>query len=427
MPIQKGRAIAIGAVALVFLGVVLILVFGSKGAPGGVAAPKLVIWGVDERNNFSAAVEAYNKLRGGATSVSYVALDPKNYENELIRSFAEQRGPDIFYVSNHSVYKLANLMVPADQQTLNAVNLNELFPSAVSQDFLIGSRVFGLPLYLDTLSLAYNRDMFDRALIISPPATWEEFAADAKKLKILNEKSQIEVAGAAMGGSERSVDHAADILGMLMIQNGAKMWTEDFSRAAFAGGSNTPGYQAANFYLSFSNPASENYTWNDAQKSSIDAFASGRAAMAFVYADDVGRIKRASPYLNFGIAPVPQIATSSAAVFPDYQGLSVSKQSRYPAGAWDFVKFIATESAGSYAYLGASGRPPALRSVIAQNLNDADLGVFIRQSLIARSWFTPDYDRIKTLFNSAISSVISGQKDLTRALKEAEEGVTALR
>ncbi|TSC59731.1 MAG: ABC-type sugar transport system, periplasmic component [Parcubacteria group bacterium LiPW_15] len=426
-PMSKGKMIVIGVIALVVIGVILILTLGSKGPVGGTAAPKLTIWGVDGANSFGGAIEAYNKLHNNASSISYVKIDPANYESELIKALAAQRGPDIFYVSNRSLAKLANLIVPVGQEVMNVNNLNQLYPSVVAEDFSINGTVYALPLYIDTLALVYNLDMFDRTLIVSPPSTWQEFADDSNKLRVLNEKTQIQIAGAAIGGSEKSVDYATDILNMIMIQNGTKMWNQDLSGASFAGGKNSSGSQAFNFYLSFSNPGDSNYTWNEAQQDSLNAFAGGKAAMAFAYSNDVADIKRVSPYLRFSIAPVPQISASTTAAYPNYWGLAVSKQSQYSAGAWDFINFVAAQDSGSYSYLGVTGRPPALRSIIASNLNDPDLGVFVKQSLIARSWYTPDYDKIKEIFTSAISAVVSGQKDSAQALKEAEDGVTALR
>lgn len=423
----KGRIVVIGVIALVAIGLVLILTLGSKAPVGGVAAPKLTIWGIDDTNAFSGVIDAYTKLHGGSSSISYISISPKNYESELINALAAQRGPDIFYISNHSLAKFAHLAVFANPQTINVTNLNQLFPSVVAQDFSINGNIYALPLYIDTLALLYNREMLDRALIVSPPSTWQEFLDMVPKLRVLNEKTQIGIAGAAIGGSEKSVDHATDILNMIMLQNGASMWTPDFSRASFAGGNSSPGLRALNFYLSFSNPASTNYTWNDAQKSSLNAFADGSAAMAFGYASDVSDIKRVSPYLGFGIARVPQISSSTPSAYPSYWGLAVSRQSPYVVGAWDFINFVTAQTSGSYAYLGATGRPPALRSIIATNLNDNNLGVFVKQSLIARSWYTPDYDKIKEIFSNAISSVISGQKDSVRALKEAEDSVSALK
>ena len=423
---QKGRIIAIGAVALAVLGVILILIFGAKGPAGGVAAPKLTVWGVDSASVFSGVTEAYNGLHQD-TSITYVQVDPANYEDKLVRALAAGQGPDVFYVSNHSMYKLYDLMSPLDKTVFNATNLESLYPSVVKQDFTSNGVVYALPLYIDTLALLYNRDMFDRAAITAPPVTWQEFSDDAVRLRVLNEKTQIQIAGAAIGGSEKSVSHATDIVNLLMLQNGTKMWADDFSHASFSGGSDSSGLQAFNFYLSFSNPGSSNYTWNDAQGNSLSAFAAGKAAMLLAYRDDTIAIKKMSPYLSFGIAPIPQISSSTPISYPNYWGLAVSKQTAYPAGAWDLVNFVASTQSGSSVYLGVTGRPPALRTSIASNLNNSELGIFAKQALTARSWYMPDYDKIKEIFTNAMSAVISGQKDARQALKEAEDSVTALR
>jgi len=68
-----------------------------------------------------------------------------------------------------------------------------------------------------------------------------------------------------------------------------------------------------------------------------------------------------------------------------------------------------------------SGKPPALRSLIAKTLSDANLGVFSSQALIARSWQEINSAKINEILNNIIDGVISGKFDTQYAIKFAEE------
>lgn len=77
-------------------------------------------------------------------------------------------------------------------------------------------------------------------------------------------------------------------------------------------------------------------------------------------------------------------------------------------------------------YINSSRRPPALRSLIAQIENDPEYGVFAKQALTARSWYSIDEDRVNQLFNSAIQNVINGKLAADLALSQLEDQVTHL-
>lgn len=421
MNLSKNKIILLSAGGLILLVIVLIFVF--KKPAGTAVAAKLTIWGVDGAGAFSGSVDTYTKAHRDS-SINYVPMDPVGYEDKLIKALAAGTGPDIFYVSNHDLGKLGNLIAPLDPLQFNTANLNEQFPSVAAQDFSVGNYVYAIPLYMDNLALFYNRDIFDRAVITNPPATWDEFQAIVPKLRTLNDKGQILQAAAALGGTEKSVAHATDILNMLMLQTGTTMLSNDLTTARFYGGTQS-GEGALSFYAQFADPSSKVYTWNDAQDYSLNAFATGKVAMVLGYNEDLVRIKKANPFANIAVAPAPQISASSSLAYPSYWGLAISKQSKEAAGAWDFIKFVTLDATQSGAYLNATGHPPALRSIISYNTNDPEIGVFVRQSLIARSWYVPDYDKVKEIFSTAISRV-NGGASVAQALKEAQDSMNQL-
>lgn len=418
--LSQKQFVIIGTISFVLIVLVLLVAFNVRGIVGGGVRTSLSVWGTDPNEAWVGILKNYSALRPNV-DVSYTFVDPSNYKAAVLNALAAGKGPDIVYVGNRDLFADSAKLVSAGPQQFDLLKLREAFPAVVEEDFLLAGQIGALPLYIDTLATIYNRDMFDQAGIATPPKTWDEFLKDVPLLK-KSEEGQISQAAAAIGGSEKSVDAAADLLALLMIQNGAKMNNEERTLASFAsGGSTAFGYRAFDFYLQFANAASTYYTWNDSQPNSIDAFARGKTAIIFNYSSVLPKIANLSPFLNVGIVPMLQTKSSNTDVnYASYQGLGVSSQSRSPSLAWDFIIYATTNEAAAKSYSDATGRPPALRTLIARKSNDLKLSVFAKQALTARSWLVPSDDIVKDVFSRTIQSVLAGQVGSAAALKQAE-------
>ena len=395
----------------------------------------LTVWGTpEEKEAILAGAAGFQpsdtKL---SATINFVSLDSVNYENEMLDRLAEGQAPDVIMINNHWIPKHKNKLVSLDSQVFSPAKLVDFFPRAVEDDFVNQGAVYALPLYLDTLALFYNKNLFDQAGIVAPPKTWRELQQMIPQLRVVNAQGQIVRAAVALGGSEKSVVNATDILPLLMIQNGSgmintKTFAENFNVSPLDEESRvtTPGVSALDFYVQFANAGSPYYTWNDNQVSSLDSFASSKVAMVFAYQSQIATIKNKNQFLRFGVAPMLQISDNepSARNYPHYWGLAVSKQSSKPDMAWDFIYYLTTTSAS--AYNAVAGHPPVLRSQIATLLDDSDYGVFARQALTARSWYVPDSDKIKTIFNNAISRILLARVGVQEAFSELTNQVSQI-
>ena len=63
-----------------------------------------------------------------------------------------------------------------------ATNAGETVPRQA-----LAGKQYGLPVAASVRALFYNKDIFARAGIAAPPATWDDLIADAKRVKALNE------------------------------------------------------------------------------------------------------------------------------------------------------------------------------------------------------------------------------------------------
>lgn len=421
---QKQAIIIFGGIVLVIVvGVVIFL--NMRPATSSGTTVKLTMWGVEDKAIFSSILSGYS----GAT-IAYTQIDPANYGTQLLSALAAGTGPDVFEIGNRDLPKWKSVLSPipaAYAQTFGVLQLQNMFPDVVDQDLVSSGTIYGLPLSIDTLAMVYNKGLFNSAGIAVPPATWEDFDADVAKLRAVNAQGQVTQAAAAIGGSEASVPNAADLLTLLMLQNGTQMVNSNMTAATFAATNNgATGVSAFNFYLQFANAASPYYTWNDGMGNGFDSFVAGKTAVVFAYQSDLATIKAKAPYLNIGIAPMPQPTGASISInYPKYYGFVAAKAGQ-TAAAWNLILALAVTSGDGKTYQADTGKPPALRTDIQTDMNDPNLSVFASQALTARSWYEADSAKIDDALNSAITGVLTGAADPTKALTQAAASVTSL-
>lgn len=421
-----------GVLAAIVIGVVVMLSFRSSGSSAG--ALDVTIWGTDSERAFNEMIQGYTGPGSGTSAkIRYVQIDPAQYQSRLLSAFAAGTGPDMFEIPNRDLAQWQNLATPIPAtltKTFNAVTLQTDFPDIVTQDFVSGGSIYALPLSIDTLAMIYNKDLFNTAGIVTAPTTWEALQTDLPQLRKMNDQGQVLQAAVALGGSRESIVSAPDIVFLLMMQNGTRMVSSDGTTASFATGSNgadSSGPNAFNYYLQFANAGSASYTWNDGLGDAVDAFAQGKVAVIFGYSSDVATIKQKSPFLNYGVAAMPQPASAAVAVnYARYNGLAVSKYSKNVSGAWQFIINLTTSATNENIYATDTGAPPALRSLIAADLSDPSFAVFASQALTAKSWHESNSEQIDTIMDTAIKNVLHGAADSRTAIMQAQSSINAL-
>jgi ABC-type glycerol-3-phosphate transport system substrate-binding protein len=403
----------------------------------------LTLWGVfDTDRPYRDIMGAYQAIHPNV-SFDYRQLRVDEYENALLKAFAEGTGPDIFAVHNTWVGEYQNLIAPMpasltipyveirgtikkervvtvkEEPTITLRQLRNEFLDVVSDDVVRPyqisqrdepqNRIFGLPLSVDSLALFYNKDLLNAAGIAGPALDWTQFHEHVTKLTRVGANDLIIQSGAALGGS-RNVERAFDILSLLMMQNGTAM-TDDRGSATFADANaarEVPGAQAATFYTDFANPLKNVYTWNNKQPNSFEAFVNGKAAYFFGYSYHLPLIRARAPKLKFDVASVPQVKDGRVVNYANYWVESVSKASKNQNWAWDFIQFMAKPDQVKN-YLAAARKPPARRSLISSQLEDDDLSVFANQLLTSKSWYRGKNAAVaEQAFLELIDAVIGG-------------------
>ncbi len=421
------------AAAIIFIIVItVIIILGSVGGAGTQKAT-LEFWGVfDTRQDLAKIFGSFQQVEPGI-KVNYRQFSFEDYEKALIDALAAGTGPDIIMIHNTWLSKHRDKFSPMpdvsslkDYKFMTPVNFQSQFVDVAYTDLVFQNKIYGLPLYVDTLGLFYNKDMFNTAGITSPPKNWDEFNKDVELLTKFDSSGNIIQAGAAIG-TARNINRSTDILAALMLQNGTKMTNTTNSAASFTRtvSGQRVGENAVQYFTDFSNPKKAVYTWNDQQHYSIDAFVEEKVAMMLNYSHQIpavtGRYKR----LNFGVAPLPQFSDLDAKNYANYWAVTVAAQSKNKDAAWRFLSYL-TSKDGATAYLAQTSRPAARRDVIDVQRNDPALGVFAVQALSAKSWYQVDNNAVDQIFADMIDEVNLKKSTVRNALRSAESKITTL-
>ena len=406
----------------------------------------LTYWRVfDDSDAFQEIIDKYKVIHPNIT-INYRKLRYEEYESELLNALAEDRGPDMLSIHNTWLRKYQNKLAPMPTsitmaypveqgsikkevvpvlktvKSLSLSDLKNLFIDTVYNDVVLDdNQIYGLPLSVDTLVLYYNRDLLNNAGITQAPQYWnKEFQQNVKKMTKQDPVQGIVQSGIALGGSN-NINRFSDVLSVLMMQNGATMMDGKqvmFNAIPPAGQDKkyNPGLEALRFYIDFSNPGKEVYSWNESLPNSLEMFTSGKLAMMFGYSYDLATIKAQAPKLNFSISKLPQIEGSPVEVnFANYWVESVSKKSKYQNESWDFIQFAAKEEQAK-TYLAKTKKPTALRSLVNAQKEDDELGVFASQLLTAKSWYR---GKDAVAAEAAIGEMINSARQNTEKILDA--------
>lgn len=427
----------------------------------------LEIWGLfDDSGAYQEALTAFRDLnKDHINTITYRKMSEETYQEDIVRAFAEGKGPDIFLIRNSWLPKFETLIAPAPAYQFSEKEYRDAFADVVSHDFIIDGKAYGAPLSVDSLALYYNKDLFNAAGIANPPATWDEFLINAKALSSVDTYGNIVQSGAALG-TAKNINRSPDILLALALQKGARIESKG-STDAFPI-SSEPMNQALDFYSQFSKIGSESYSWNSRQHYSIDAFYEGSLAMMVNYSWHLDTIRRKNAKLNFAVAALPQFSGTQPSNYANYWSFVVAKNKAapaipenqpapFPAGkyndlrvheSWQFLHYFAfphpeksvtlrnplsdtsvtvpIKDDPAKAYLDKTKKPAARRDLIEEQKRDPWFAPFASGNLLAKSWRIGEIERVEGILAESVESVDRGESTTRGALQSADAQIRAI-
>lgn len=389
--------------------------------PRGAAAPvqqtTLTYWGLWEPTDVMAQIFTDFEDANPGISVNYVKQSHLDYRERLQSSISQGTGPDVFrfHASWTPMLRDDLTAVPSTIYS-NSAFQNTFYPVAAKQ-LQYNSQLRGIPLMYDGLALYYNEDML-KAANAEVPKTWADLRILASRLTVKSAGS-VERAGLAIGNAS-NVEHFADILGLLLLQNGADLTNPTSSQAQ----------DALVFYTDF---MKEYGVWSEALPNSTVAFARGDVAMMFAPSWRAHEILAQNPDLKFGIAPVPKLGNSQVA-WATFWAEGVNSKSKNKEAAWKLLAYLSSSEVMKKMY----GEQSTVRRFgelysrqdLANELKNEPLAVsFLSDAPNAAGWYMSSFthdnginDQIIKYYEDAVNAVLSGTAP-DKALETVATGV----
>jgi ABC-type glycerol-3-phosphate transport system substrate-binding protein len=279
---------------------------------------------------------------------------------KLPQAWATGTGPDIatpsFDPGSIFNYIQNNQVVPLDGGSGDAQIDPGAFPPSVSKAFTVNNHLYAVPANMATLVLYYNKKLFQKAGIASPPTTQADFIADAKKLSGNGEY------GLSLG------DHSTiQMWPILQWMNGGDIID-------------------ANGCATIQQPASVQalQTWADlVTKNHISPigqdgatadtlFSAGKAAMEINGPWAAGTFRQAG--IDLGIAQVPTGSAGPVTLLSTVP-VMIAKSSKHQAEAEQFLAWYTGKTAQE-AFADKSGFPPVRTDMSGVTYTNPDVSIF---------------------------------------------------
>ncbi len=416
---KKLLFIAVGIVVFLLLfGLILsfVLSLGKK-----TQKVELEYWGLWEDDKiFQGVVQDYQKANPNV-AITYVKQDPQDYRLKLLARIKEGNGPDLFRFHNTWLPSIAEITSPLPSTVMPNEEFESTFYKVAQNDLKIGTSYYGLPLEIDGLILIYNNELFKKAGITSPPKTWEDLLNAANTLRVQDSEGNILTSGISLG-TAGNIEHFSDILGWMLLQNGADIKNLSSSEAV----------EVLANYRQFAEPPLN--FWNDKMPNNISAFIQGKVAMIIAPSWRILEIKAANPELEIKTTSLPLLSGNQPLSLATYWVEGVSKASKHQMEAWKFLHFLVQKDTMTKLYQTQAqtrlfGEPYSrvdLRDSLTQN---EYIGPVVEQALymqslpmISRTFDKGINDEIIAYIEDAINATVKGVS-YNQAFATAAKGI----
>ncbi|OXL83091.1 ABC transporter substrate-binding protein [Paenibacillus sp. SSG-1] len=303
---------------------------------------KITYWTGDRHDSeyIKELVDEFNKTNPDHIEVELV-IKGDDFDQALDMSFQTSEAPDVIRVKENTIqtfYK-KGFLSPIDEFMTD--ELKEKFPLMDNLNSFDGKR-YSLPNYGTTMRLIYNKELFEKAGITSPPTTLDELVADAKKITEVGK-------GSGAYGFAQNFKSPASALGrsarVIAEVSGYGGFGYDFKTARYDFGPFKPIIEA------FKQIKDDGSMLPGVESLDIDPlraqFAEGKIGMYLSFSAEAGVYQSQFPAkIDWAAAPAPSIDGDfkGASGFLGGQWLAISSKTQEKEAAWKFMQYMYNDS-----------------------------------------------------------------------------------
>jgi len=413
MRISKARSVILAS-ALVAA------VLPSVAAQQAFAVETLEVWSLQQsegplKEAQAKAVrdfEAANNVKVNFTTYPYVELRDK-----LLLAASSNAAPDVMMLDQIWVaqYAGAGYIDPIDARMATSdIKGTDYFPGAWNSGFVKGKQ-YTVPFDVGVWGmLYYNQDMFAKAGIKNPPATWDELIAAAKKLTIGTKQYGIGIFTGPGDATNCVYDAFVFSAGGTIVNADGKT----------TGLGSTAAKSALTTLKTLTAYGPKGVGSRD-EEQAFSLFTSKKTAMAIYGEWGQDTIKARDPNLNYGVAllPAPK-GGKSVGTFGGFN-LGISSKSTKKDLAWKFIQY----ASGAKKQLEITMLTPAHKTAATTYLNEKRRFPQTVYKQLNQALYRPliaNYPDFADAQRSMLTKVLSGSESVEAAIKKGVPALNAI-
>lgn len=370
---------------------------------------------------FQRAIGEFESARSGLR-VNWLDVPWAAMESKILTAVAARQAPDVVNLNPSFASRLAARGA--------WLTLGDRVPAAVQRRYLpniwqanaIGGEPFGVPWYLTTKVTIYNRSLLERAGIDRPPATYEDLAELAQRVREKTGKYGFFITFAP--------NDSAEVLEAL-VQMGVTL-VDDRGRAAFE---SAAGRAAVNYWVNlFRRGWLPPEALTQGHRRGIELYQAGESALVGSSPEFLNAITTNAPSIAALSAAAPQVVGSSGVRSVAVMNLTIPKKSPRAEAAVDFALFL-TDDRHQLSFAQAANVLPStqgalasLRASLAQATRQGNASAIDQARKIAADQLTsarvllPPIKNLKDLqqiLYENIQGALLDEKSVDQALRDA--------
>src|SRR3954454_19018793 len=349
MRLSAGRA-RVALAAILATAVVVVAACGGGDSGGGgnansgnIRGQTITYWASNQgatidqdKQVLHDAISRFSKQTG--VKVNFKVIPWSDLFTNITTAVTSGKGPDVLNIGNtwSATLQSTGAFEPFEGTTLNSVGGKDKFlQTSWSASGAPGKTPTSVPLYGLSYGLIYNKKLFKEAGIATPPKTWSEFVADAKKL---TKPDQGQFGVALEGASITENAHWAFILSR---QNGGNLF--EGNKPTFDSPQNVKAVKQYVDLWGDQKVASPSSAQSSDGTQALAQFAKGKAGMTMWQNNAQNNLKAGGlKTSDYEVADVPVTDSSSTPIMTHVAGINVSvfQNSGHKDAAMAFVKFL---------------------------------------------------------------------------------------
>ncbi len=403
-----------------------VLIFSGRLPIGGVSQSivgDVLMWGVFPDSEMSNIIQPFN-AKAKTYRINYIYVGPNDFERKLVEALASGIGPDVILAPYQIILSQQRRIYP-----FPASNFSE---TAYKNAYIDGASIFwtpygalALPVAAEPMVLFFNRTLFSKHGLSTPPKYWDEVTRMVPDLTVINANGNLLESGIALG--TYNVPYIKDIVMTIVSQFGQLPVLTQFNNdgsVSFDITADTPITETSpvlpltsimRFVTEFSDPLKVTYTWNHLNGDASDVFVAEKLAMYIGYAGELPVLRNRNPKMNIDMTYIPQ--TKDYGTFSTglrLYGIATMRQSKNPAGSLAVeAAFAGAEYSPQIAQV--VGAQPALR----EYLDTPGLNEVLKNSLlVARGWYDVNAISTADYMSQMFLGITSGKQGVTDAVDD---------